>query len=284
MADQNVIELIKALRERTGAGMMDCKHALEANGMDLEKSVDYLREKGIAKQAKRAGRTAAEGLTNVYVCEKCGKAVILEINCETDFVSASDKFKALVENVTKILLEKQPKTLDEAKKLTEQEFQDTALAVGEKLDFRRFALVEKKPEQGYGSYIHMGGKISVIVTLSKVDEEIAKPIAMHIAANSPLYINLKDVPASDREREKAIAVQEVKDDPKLQNKPQQVLDQIVERKVDKTLSTSCLALQPYLMDESKTVGQFLQEKGVSVISFVRYQVGEGIVKDPTQAN
>jgi elongation factor Ts len=284
MADQNVIELIKALRERTGAGMMDCKHALEANGMDLEKSVDYLREKGIAKQAKRAGRTAAEGLTNVYVCEKCGKAVILEINCETDFVSASDKFKALVENVTKILLEKQPKTLDEAKKLTEQEFQDTALAVGEKLDFRRFALVEKKPEQGYGSYIHMGGKISVIVTLSKVDEEIAKPIAMHIAANSPLYINLKDVPASDREREKVIAIQEVKDDPKLQNKPQQVLDQIVERKVDKTLSTSCLALQPYLMDESKTVGQFLQEKGVSVISFVRYQVGEGIVKDPTQAN
>jgi elongation factor Ts len=264
--------------------MMDCKHALEANGMDLEKSVDYLREKGIAKQAKRAGRTAAEGLTNVYVCEKCGKAVILEINCETDFVSASDKFKALVENVTKILLEKQPKTLDEAKKLTEQEFQDTALAVGEKLDFRRFALVEKKPEQGYGSYIHMGGKISVIVTLSKVDEEIAKPIAMHIAANSPLYINLKDVPASDREREKVIAIQEVKDDPKLQNKPQQVLDQIVERKVDKTLSTSCLALQPYLMDESKTVGQFLQEKGVSVISFVRYQVGEGIVKDPTQAN
>jgi len=284
MADQNVIELIKALRERTGAGMMDCKHALEANGMDLEKSVDYLREKGIAKQAKRAGRTAAEGLTNVYVCEKCGKAVILEINCETDFVSASDKFKNLVEAVTKILLEKQPQTLDEAKKLTEQEFQDTALAVGEKLDFRRFALVEKKPEQGYGSYIHMGGKISVIVTLSKVDEEIAKPIAMHIAANSPLYIDLKDVPASDREREKAIAIQEVKDDPKLQNKPQQVLDQIVERKVDKTLSTSCLALQPYLMDESKTVGQFLQEKGVSVISFVRYQVGEGIAKDPNQAN
>jgi elongation factor Ts len=284
MAEQNVIELIKALRERTGAGMMDCKHALEANGMDLEKSVDYLREKGIAKQAKRASRTAAEGLTNVYVCEKCGKAVILEVNCETDFVSASDKFKSLVENVTAILLEKQPKDLDEAKKLTEKEFQDAGLAVGEKLELRRFALLAKKPEQGYATYIHMGGKISVIAILSKDDPENAKPLAMHIAANSPLYIDLKDVPASDREREKAIAIQEVKDDPKLQNKPQQVLDGIVERKVDKTLSQSCLALQPFLMDESKTVGQFLQEKGLAIVSFVRFQVGEGVVKDPNQAN
>jgi len=284
MADQNVIELIKALRERTGAGMMDCKHALEANGMDLEKSVDYLREKGIAKQAKRANRTAAEGLTNIAICDECGKAVIVEINCETDFVSASDKFKALVEHVTSILLQKQPATLDEAKKLTEKDFQDAGLAVGEKLDLRRFAIIEKKSEQGFASYIHMGGKISVVATLSKADEEIAKPLAMHIAANSPLYIDLKDVPASDREREKAIAEQEVKDDPKLQTKPAQVLAQIVERKVDKTLSTSCLALQPYLMDESKTVGQFLIEKGVSVVSFVRFQVGEGIAKNLDQEN
>lgn len=284
MAESNVIELIKALRERTGAGMMDCKRALEANGMDLEKSVDYLREKGIAKQAKRANRTAAEGLTNVYVCGKCGKAVIVEVNCETDFVSASDKFKKLVEEVTNTLLEKQPKTLEEAKELTGKEFQDAALAVGEKLDLRRYALIEKKPEEGYGTYIHMGGKISVIAILAKPDEEIAKPIAMHIAANNPLYIELADVPASDREREKAIAVNEVKDDPKLQNKPQQVLDQIVERKVDKVLSQSCLALQPYLMDESKTVGQFLKEKANSVVSFVRFQVGEGIVKDPSQEN
>ncbi len=284
MADKNVIELIKTLRERTGAGMMDCKHALEANGFDIEKSIDYLREKGIAKQAKRASRTAAEGLTNVKVCEKCGKAAIVEVNCETDFVSASDKFIALTNTVTDKLLEHSPKTLEEAIELTKQDFDDAALAVGEKLALRRFAVITKKKEEGYASYIHMAGKISVLAILSKDDPEIAKPLAMHIAANSPLFVNLEDVPASDREREKAIAVQEVKDDPKLTNKPEQIKAQIVERKVDKVLSQNCLALQPFLMDESKTVGQWLKEKGVSVVSFIRYQVGEGITKDPNQEN
>jgi elongation factor Ts len=284
MADSGVIEKIKALRERTGAGMMDCKHALEANDMDIEKSVDYLREKGIAKQAKRASRTAAEGMTNVKVCEKCGHGVILEINCETDFVSASDKFKDLVEKVTKILLEKEPKTLEDAIALTTTEFNDAALAVGEKLALRRFSIVEKKDGQSFATYIHMGGKISVLALLDKDAPEIAKPLAMHIAANSPLYINLEDVPAADRAREKAIAEQEVKDDPKLISKPEQVKAGIVERKVDKVLSQSCLALQPYLLDESKTVGQFLKEQGVNIVSFIRYQVGEGIVKDPNQAN
>jgi len=282
MADKNVIELIKALRERTGAGMMDCKHALEANGMDLEKSVDYLREKGIAKQAKRANRTAAEGLTNVKICDKCGRGVVVELNCETDFVAGSDKFIDLLKTATDVILKNDPKNLDEAKNLIATEFNDTALAVGEKLALRRFEILEKKPEEGFASYIHMGGKISVLAIMSKDDPEIAKPLAMHIAANSPLYINLTDVPADVRAREKAIAEQEVKDDPKLISKPDQVKATIVEKKVDKVLSTSCLALQPFLMDESKTVGQWLKEKGVEVKSFVRFQVGEGIVKDPNQ--
>ncbi len=279
MADKNVIELIKVLRDRTGAGMMDCKRALEANEYDVEKSIDYLREKGIAKQAKRASRTAAEGLTNVKVCDKCGKGVIVEINCETDFVGASDKFIALVNTVTDKLLENEPKTLDEAIALTKLDFDDTALAVGEKLALRRYAVTHKDASQGYASYIHMAGKISVLATLSKDDPEIAKPIAMHIAANSPLYVNLEDVPAADRAREKAIAEQEVKDDPKLTNKPDAVKATIVEKKVDKVLSKSCLALQPFLLDESKTVGQYLKEKGIEVVSFVRYQVGEGIAKE-----
>lgn len=284
MADKNVIELIKTLRERTGAGMMDCKRALEANDYDVEKSIDYLREKGIAKQAKRASRTAAEGLTNVKVCEKCGKGVIVEVNCETDFVSASDKFISLTNTVTDKLLENEPKSLEEAIELTKIDFDDAGLAVGEKLALRRFAVVSKNPEEGFASYIHMAGKISVLAILSKEDPEVAKPLAMHIAANSPLYVNLEDVPAADRAREKAIAEQEVKDDPKLQNKPDQIKAQIVERKVDKVLSQSCLALQPFLMDESKTVGQWLKEKGVAVVSFLRYQVGEGISKDPNQEN
>ncbi len=278
MADKNVIELIKVLRDRTGAGMMDCKRALEANEYDVEKSIDYLREKGIAKQAKRAGRTAAEGLTNVKVCEKCGKGVIVEINCETDFVASSDKFIALTNTVTDKLLENDPSSLEDAIALTKLDFDDAALAVGEKLALRRFKVVSKKADEGYASYIHMAGKISVLAILSKDDPEIAKPLAMHIAANSPVYINLEDVPADDRAREKAIAEQEVKDDPKLTSKPDAVKAQIVERKVDKVLSQSCLALQPFLMDESKTVGQWLKEKGVSIISFTRYQVGEGIDK------
>jgi elongation factor Ts len=284
MADKNLIELIKALRERTGAGMMDCKRALEDNGLDLEKAVDFLREKGIAKQAKRASRTAAEGLTAIKICEKCGHAAIVEVNCETDFVSASDQFINLVDVTVKKILENQPKTLEEAKALTEKDFTDAALAVGEKLDLRRFAILEKKEGEAFASYVHMGGKISTVALLSKDDPESAKGIAMHIAANSPLYIELADVPSADRAREKAIAEQEVKDDPKLINKPDAVKAQIVERKVDKVLSQSCLALQPYLMDDSKTVGQFLQEKGIKVIRFVRFQVGEGIVKNENQEN
>jgi elongation factor Ts len=284
MADQNTIELIKALRERTGAGMMDCKHALEANGMDIEKSVDWLREKGIAKQAKRASRIAAEGLTRVKVCAECGEAAVIEVNCETDFVAGSDKFIALANGLVAAVLSQEPKTLEEAKAQNHQLLEDTALAVGEKIDFRRYAILSPQKGQIVGSYIHMGGKISVAVILVKADQEFANQIAMHIAANSPLYVDLKDVPAEDRAREKVIALSEVEADPKLINKPESVKSQIVERKVDKTLSVSCLKLQNYLLDETKTVGQVLLEKGNDAISFVRYQVGEGIVKDSSQEN
>jgi len=272
------IELIKVLRERTGAGIMDCKRALQENGGDVEKAVDFLREKGIAKAASKATRIAAEGLTAVSICEKCGKAIIVEVNCETDFVSSSEKFHKLVEDVVDVLFTKQPATLDEAKRLTATLFTDATVSMGEKLDLRRYVIVAKKVGQAFGSYIHMGGKISVLVLLSKPCDELAKPLAMHIAANNPVYIDLKDVPSADRVREKAIAEAEVKDDPKLQGKPDQVKAMIVEKKVDKTLSTSCLVLQNYLMDDTKTVGQILKENGLEVVSFIRYQVGEGIAK------
>ncbi len=278
MAEKNQIELIKALRERTGAGMMDCKHALEEKDWDIEAALDLLREKGIAKQAKRAGRTAAEGLTSAKFCDKCGTGVIVEVNCETDFVSASDKFQNLSKVVTDKLLENKPASLEEARALTEQDFNDCALACGEKLELRRFEIVHKEEGQSFVTYSHMNGKITVLAVLNKESEEFSKPLAMHIAANAPLYINLADVPAADRAREKAIAEVEVRDDPKLANKPDAVKAQIVERKVDKVLSQSCLALQQYLIDPTKTVGQFLSEKGLSVVRFVRYQVGEGIVK------
>lgn len=272
------IDLIKALRERTGAGIMDCKKALIENDGDIEKSIDYLREKGIAKAASKAARVAAEGLVNVAICPKCGKkALIVEVNCETDFVSSSDKFHAFVNDITNSIMENNYADLEAAKAGTTDLFANATVAMGEKFDLRRFEIV--KTEEGqFGSYLHMGGKIGVLVLLDKACDELLKPLAMHIAANSPYYIDLNDVPAEDREREINIAKAEVAADPKLAGKPEAVLAGIVQRKADKTLSKSCLALQPYLLDESKTVGDVLKEAGVKVVKFIRYQVGEGIAK------
>lgn len=270
----SLIELIQTLRERTGAGMMDCKHALQENDLDIEKSIDWLREKGIAKAAKRSGRTAAEGLSKVVVCDKCGKGVIAEINCETDFVSASDKFHALVDGVMHTLMHEEINSLEDAKAKTEKLFADASIAVGEKLDLRRYTIMTLNDGEGFGSYIHMGGKISCLVLLKKKDDELGNQIAMHITANNPIYISLADVPEEDRARERTIA----EADPRIADKPEKVRATIVEKKVDKALSGSCLLLQDFLLDPSKTVGDLLKEKGNEVLKFVRYQVGEGIEK------
>lgn len=274
MADQNTIAAIKTLRDRTGAGMMDCKKALEATGYDIEKSIDYLREKGIAKQAKRAGRTAAEGLALVKA--EGNKAALIEVNCETDFVSASDKFQEYAQFVLNYVLENEPASIETAREGTLTMHDTVALATGEKTEFRRMALLTKEDGQGFGTYIHQKGRISVCVLLAKEDEEFAHHLAMHIADSGAIYVNLEDVPASERERELGIAKAEVAADEKLLNKPQQVKDQIAEKKVDKALSQYCLLKQKFLLDPSKTVEQVLAEKGNKVISFVRYQVGEGL--------
>ncbi len=274
MADQNTIAAIKTLRDRTGAGMMDCKKALEATGYDIEKSIDYLREKGIAKQAKRAGRTAAEGLALVKA--EGNKAALIEVNCETDFVSASDKFQEYAQFVLNYVLENEPASIEAAREGTLTMHDTVALATGEKTEFRRMALLTKEDGQGFGTYIHQKGRISVCVLLAKEDEEFAHHLAMHIADSGAIYVNLEDVPANERERELGIAKAEVAADEKLLNKPQQVKDQIAEKKVDKALSQYCLLKQKFLLDPSKTVEQVLAEKGNKVISFVRYQVGEGL--------
>lgn len=275
MADQNTIAAIKTLRDRTGAGMMDCKKALEATGYDIEKSIDYLREKGIAKQAKRAGRTAAEGLALVKA--EGNKAALIEVNCETDFVSASDKFQEYAQFVLNYVLKNEPASIEVAREGTLTMHDTVALATGEKTEFRRMALLTKEDGQGFGTYIHQKGRISVCVLLAKEDEEFAHHLAMHIADSGAIYVNLEDVPASERERELGIAKAEVAADEKLLNKPQQVKkDQIAEKKVDKALSQYCLLKQKFLLDPSKTVEQVLAEKGNKVISFVRYQVGEGL--------
>lgn len=278
MASQNMIELIKVLRERTGAGMMDCKKALEETNMDVEKACDWLREKGIAKAVKKASRIAAEGLTTVLNEKDKREAIILEVNCETDFVARGDAFKDLVMSVASLLLEEKPADVEAAKELTKDLFIDASVKIGEKLDLRRFQVVTYKEGEGVGTYIHMGGKISTLVVLDKEDAELEKGLAMHIAANSPVYIAESDVPASVIEHEKVIQLEASKKDEKLQDKPLPVLEKIVEGKVKKALSEQTLFDQTYLLDGENKVETVLKNKGIKVKSFIRYQVGEGLEK------
>ena len=276
MAD-SLIDLIKVLRDRTGAGLMDCKGALLANDCDIDKATDWLREKGLAKAAKKADRIAAEGLALAVKCPKCGTTVVLEVNCETDFVAKGDAFREFVEAIANVILKNEPKDVEAAKALTTELFADATVKMGEKFDLRRFTII---PQEDYviGSYVHMGGKIAVAVSLSGGDDELAKQIAMHIAANNPQYLTVEDVPADVREHELSVQKEAAKNDEKLANKPAPVLEKILEGKINKYFAEMTLEAQPFLMDDSKTVGQFLNEKGVKVLKFVRYQVGEGLEK------
>ena len=277
MAENNLIELIKVLRERTGAGLMDCKGALLANDCDIEKATDWLREKGLAKAAKKANRIAAEGLAIARSCDKCGRTVIVEVNCETDFVAKGDAFRELVDEVAHIIMKNEPATIEEARELTKDLFTDATVKMGEKFELRRFVVLHK--EDGYvASYIHMGGKIAVVVKLDKADEELGKGLAMHIAANNPQYLSLNDIAAEDVQHEKDVQLEAAKNDPKLASKPAEMLAKIIDAKVTKYYSEMVLGSQAYLLDDTKTVAQVLKEKGVNVLKFVRYQVGEGIEK------
>ena len=272
----NVMEWIKVLRDRTGAGMMDCKKALMETDCDVEKAVEWLREKGIAKVAKKASRIAAEGLTHVVV--NGNEALILEINSETDFVSKSDAFKNLVVEVANVVLASKPADIEAAKALTQDIFTNATIKIGEKLDFRRFELVTKSDDQTFGSYIHMGGKISVLVVENGANAEVAKGLAMQIAANNPQYITTSDIPAEAIEKEKAVQMEAAKNDEKLKDKPEQALVKIIEGKVNKIFAESVLVKQDYLLDPSQKVEQVLTSNKISVAKFVRYQVGEGIAK------
>ena len=277
MAEGNLIELIKVLRERTGAGLMDCKGALLANDCDLDKASDYLREKGLAKAAKKADRIAAEGLAITRTCEKCGATVILEVNCETDFVAKGDAFRDLVNEVAGIILSKRPASLEEAKELTATLFTDATVKMGEKFDLRRFEIIEKG-SSFVTTYIHMGGKIASVVVLDKEDAELGKGLAMHVAANNPQYLSVEEIPGDAIAHEKEIQLAAAKNDEKLASKPEAMLTKIIESKVNKYFSEMVLSAQPYLLDDSKTVGQAAKENGATILRFVRYQVGEGIEK------
>lgn len=272
------IQQIKELQNRTGAGIMDCKKALIEADADVEKAIDILREKGIAKAASKAGRTAAEGLAAVAIGE--GKAIIVEVNCETDFVSGSPKFHELVDAIAARLLEKAPASIKEAKEVTQDLFTDAVVAMRENFVLRRYALVKAEDGQAFGSYLHQGGKIAVLALLSKDVGEVNRGLAMTIASGDPYYLSLADVPEADKARELSIAKKEVADDPKLASKPDNVKEMIASRKVDSRLGDNCLDHKAYALDpEGKLlVSELYAQKGVQVVSFFRFKVGEGVEK------
>jgi elongation factor Ts len=276
-------DLIKQLREKTGAGIVDCKKALEANEANIEKAIDWLREKGITKAAKKADRIAAEGLTAVAVNGDHG--IVVEINSETDFVAKNEKFVELVNQVASSLLAANPKTFEEGlkAKMGNSTINDAIVSatstIGEKISLRRFEIVKKQADEIFGHYLHMGGKIGTLVVLKNVkDAMIAKDVAMHVAASAPIYLNKDEVDKDYVEKETKIQLELAKNDPKLQGKPVEQLTGIIKGKVEKGLKEICLNEQPFVKEASLTVAQFVKNNGGLVSKFVRYQVGEGLEK------
>lgn len=275
MAD--IIALIKELRERTGAGMMDCKKALLESDMDVAKAQAWLQEKGVLKAAKKADRVAAEGLSLVYFQGALG--LLLEVNCETDFVSRGDAFRALLNSTAAILLKEKPTTLEAALTLTQTLFTEATVKIGEKLSLRRFTLIEKSASQQFGSYIHMNGVVSSLVLVEGGDAAFAEQLAMHITDRNPLYPSFAGVPATLIQEETAKQQAAVKEDPKYANKPEAILQKIVEGKVATLFKETSLDQQPFMFAENEEPTKvFLEKHKAKVVQFVRYKVGEGIEK------
>lgn len=276
---QITASLVKELRERTGAGMMDCKKALTQTDGDIEAAIDYLRENGIAKAAKKADRIAAEGLA--YIEVKGNKAVILEINSETDFVAKNEKFVALVKNVAEAILAAEPKTLEEALQVeaqggtVEAVINEGIATIGEKLSLRRFEVVSKTDADAFGAYSHMGGRIGVLTLVEgSTDEEAAKDVAMHIAALAPKYLDESEVPADVLEHEKKVLTEQALNE----GKPANIVEKMIVGRINKFLEEITVVKQKFVKDDSFTVEKFVASKGGKLAKFVRYEVGEGIEK------
>ncbi|AMY04946.1 elongation factor Ts [Staphylococcus condimenti] len=277
---QVTAKLVKELRERTGAGMMDCKKALEATDGDIEKAIDYLREKGIAKAAKKADRIAAEGMTHVEV--DGNDAVIVEINAETDFVARNEGFQELVKELAKHILETKPESVDalmETKmssgETVKERINKAISTIGEKLSLRRFAIRSKGDNDAFGAYLHMGGRIGVLAVVEgTTDEEAAKDVAMHIAAINPKYVSSEQVSQDEIAHEKEVLKQQALNE----GKPEKIVEKMVEGRLRKYLQEICAVDQNFVKDPDVTVEQFLKSKGGKLTDFVRYEVGEGMEK------
>ncbi|MGQ2802399.1 translation elongation factor Ts [Lactiplantibacillus plantarum] len=269
---------VKELRDKTGVGMMDAKKALVETEGDMEKAVDVLREKGVAKAEKKSGRVAAEGIAAVAI--KDNKAAIVEINCETDSVASTDKFKNLVTEVADKIAEEEPASVDDALALktangtVKDDVIETTQVTGEKISLRRFQVVEKGADQSFGSYIHNGGQIVALVVLDGADSATAKDVAMHVAAINPEYVNREQVPADRLAHEKDVLVKEALNE----GKPEKIVEKMVEGRLNKWLSEISLDDQEFVKDSDQTVAHFVESKGGKVSSFIRFEVGEGIEK------
>ena len=276
---------VKELREMTGCGMMDCKKALTETNGDMDKAVEFLREKGLATAAKKAGRIASEGIVTIYMSDDKKVAAMIEVNSETDFVAKNDEFMTFVNNTAKIVAEKNPADVEALKALTyEAETVGEKLTaliakIGENMSIRRFARVEGN----VCSYIHGGGRIGVIVeTESALDSddkyEAARDVAMQVAAINPLYVSKDVVPAEDVEKEKSIIVAQIKEDPKNASKPDAIIEKMVGGKINKFYEQNCLLQQEFVKDSDYKVEKYLETKGVKLVNFTRFEKGEGLEK------
>lgn len=272
---------VKELREKTGAGMMDCKKALTETNGDMEKAMEYLREKGITKAAKKSGRVAAEGLVETYISDDKKVGAVVEVNSETDFVAKNADFKNFVLNVAKQVADKNPKDVEELLaesaefeegKTVQEALVEKIATIGENLSIRRFKRFETTGL--IASYIHGDGKIAVLVNMSKGNDEVAKDICMQIAAARPEYVRESEVPEERTKKEMEI----LKIQTMNEGKPEAIAEKIVQGRIGKFYEEICLVDQAFVKDPNKKVSQLLAENDADVIEFARFENGEGIEK------
>lgn len=269
---------VAELRAKTGAGMMDCKKALSETNGDINAAIDYLREKGIAKAAKKESRIAAEGLANVYI--NGNKAVILEVNSETDFVSKNEEFTSMLDTIGNTILNSNAKTVEEALELPCEEgtIKDLIIAktakIGEKLSLRRIEVVEKTDDETFGSYLHMGGKIAVLTVLTGANEEVAKDVAMQAAAMKPEFVREDEIPTDRVEKERSIFKEQAMNE----GKPAEIAEKMVEGRLKKFFKEICLVSQSFIKNGDIDVATYVKNNGGEVKSMIRYEVGEGMEK------
>ncbi|CDA23504.1 MAG TPA: translation elongation factor Ts [Bacilli bacterium] len=269
---------VKNLREKTGAGMLDCKKALDETKGNIEEAINWLREKGISKALKKAERIAAEGLSEAVSNDT--NAVIIEVNCETDFVARNEEFKTLINTIANAILNNEVKTMEDANKLVvdnetiEEKIVAFTAKIGEKISFRRFEKLAKTESQEFGIYSHMGGKITSVVVIEGNNHEVAKDIAMHVAAMNPSYLVSSDIPEDVLNKEREI----IKEQSMNEGKPAEIAEKMVEGRIRKFFKEVCLVEQEFIKDPSLSVGNYAKNNNCSIVKMVRYEVGEGIEK------